>query len=115
MAGLQRVRTMAEQHAVGGGERQRVAGGLLPGEMLRPRQKLPVLNARKLRERAVRRFVAPNALGRREHRVAAVTFLVVAVVLVAMDDDLVADLPALHLGAYGPNDAGRVRTGDVIG
>ena len=34
VAGLQDVRAMAEQHAVGGGERQRVAGALLPGQML---------------------------------------------------------------------------------
>ncbi len=35
VARTQHVRTMAEQHAVGGGERQRVAGALFPGEMLR--------------------------------------------------------------------------------
>ncbi len=35
VAGTQDVRTMAEQHAVGGGERERVAGALFPGEMLR--------------------------------------------------------------------------------
>ena len=52
---------------------------------------------------------------RREHRVAAVALLVVAVVLVAVDDDLVADLPALHLGADRIDDAGRVGAGDVIG
>ena len=51
----------------------------------------------------------------REHRIAAVALLVVAVVLVAVDDDLVADLPALHLRADRPDDAGRVRAGDVIG
>ena len=97
MAGLQRVRAMAEQHAIGGGERERVAGGLLPGEMLRPLQKLAVLHARELSERAVRGLVAPDALRGGEHRIAAVTFLVVAVILIAVDHDLVADLPALHL------------------
>jgi hypothetical protein len=43
------------------------------------------------------RLVAPDALGGRQHRVAAVAFLVVAIVLVAVDDDLVADLPATDL------------------
>src|SRR3546814_16287633 len=32
MAGPADMRAMAEQHAVGGGERQRVAGALLPGQ-----------------------------------------------------------------------------------
>ena len=50
----------------------------------------------------------------REHRVAAVALLVVAVVLVAVDHDLVADLPALDLGADRPDDAGRVGAGDVV-
>src|SRR5262249_14047781 len=44
---------------------------------------------------------------------AAVAFLVVAVVLIAVDDDLVADLPALYLGADRPDDAGGVGAGDV--
>ena len=115
VAGLQRVRRMAEQHAVGGRERQRVAGRLFPGEVLGPRHQLARLHAAELREGAVRRLVAPDALRRREHRIAAVALLVVAVVLIAVDDDLVADLPALHLGADRPDDAGRVGAGDVIG
>ena len=32
-----------------------------------------------------------------------------------MDDDLVADLPALHLGADRVDNAGRIRSGDVVG
>jgi hypothetical protein len=40
--------------------------------------------------------------------------LVVAVVLVAMHHDLVADLPALDLGADRPDDARGVRAGDVV-
>ena len=83
--------------------------------MLRARHQLTVLHAAELREGAVRRLVAPDALRGGEHRIAAVAFLVVAVVLVAMDDDLVADLPALDLGADRPDDPGRVGTGDVIG
>ena len=109
------MRLVAEQHAIGGGERQRVAGALLPGQMLGPRHQLAVLHAAELGEGAVRRLVAPDALRRREHRIAAVALLVVAVVLVAMDDDLVADLPALHLGADRPDDARGVRAGDVVG
>ena len=105
---------MAEQHAIGGGERQRVAGRLFPGEMLRLRHQLARLHAAELRERAVRRLVAPDALRGREQRIAAIAFLVVAVVLIAMDDDFVADLPALHLGADRPDDAGRIRARDVI-
>ena len=106
---------MAEQHAVGGGERQRVGGGLLPGQVLGPLHQLAVLHAAELGEGAIRRLVAPDALRGREHRVAAVAFLVVAVVLIAVNDDLVADLPALDLGADRPHDARRVGAGDVIG
>jgi hypothetical protein len=105
MAGPQDVRTMAEQHAVGGGERQRVAGALFPGEMLRALHQLARLHLAELGERAVRRLVAPDALAGGEHRIPAVALLVVAVVLVTVDDDLVADLPALHLGADRPDDA----------
>ena len=83
--------------------------------MLRARHQLPVLHPAELGERAIRRLVAPDALRRREHRVAAIAFLVVAVVLVAMNDDLVADLPSLDLGADRPDDAGRVGAGDMIG
>src|SRR3546814_16969844 len=64
---------------------------------------------------AVGRLVAPDALRRREHRVAAVALLVVAVVLIAVDHALVADLPALHLGAAGPAHTGGIRASDVVG
>src|SRR6202023_3328504 len=114
VAGLEGVRRMAEQHTVGGRKRQRIGGRLLPGEMLRLLHELARLHPAELRERAVRRLVAPDALGRREHRIAAVALLVVAVVLIAVDDDLVADLPALHLGADRVDDAGRVRARHVI-
>src|SRR6476659_10439316 len=97
MAWLQRVRPVAEQHAIGGSEGERGAGVLFPGEMLRPLQELAVLHAGELGKGAVRRLVAPDALRRREHRVAAVTLLIVTVVLIAVDDDLVAHLPPLHL------------------
>ncbi len=104
---------MAEQHAVGGGQGQRVAGALLPGQVLRPGHELLRLDACELRKGAVRRFIAPNPLRGREHRVAAVAFLVVAVVLVAVDDDLVADLPALDLRAHRPDDARGIGAGHV--
>jgi hypothetical protein len=104
---------MAEQHAVGGGEHQRVAGALLPGEMPRTLHQLAILHAAELGERPVRRLISPDALRRGEHGVAAVALLVVAVILVAVDDDLVADLPTLHLGADRVDDAGGIRSRDV--
>ena len=104
---------MAEQHAIGGGERQRIGRALLPGEMLRALHQLARLHLAELGERAVRRLVAPDALAGGEHRIAAVALLVVAVVLVTVDDDLVADLPALHLGADRPDDARGIRARDV--
>src|SRR5689334_7820214 len=82
--------------------------------MTRALKQLAVLHAAELGEGAIRRLVAPDALARREHRIAAVALLVVAVVLIAVDDDLVANLPTLHLGADGPHDAGRIRAGDMI-
>src|SRR6476619_8353183 len=83
--------------------------------MPRPLQELPVLHAGELGKRTVRSLVPPDALRGGEHRVAAVALLVVAVVLVTVDDDFVADLPPLHLRADRPHDAGRVGAGDVIG
>ena len=97
LARLQHVRAVAEQHPVGGGQRQRVAGALFPGQVLGARHQLLGLDPAELGKRAVRRLIAPDPLAGREHRVAAVALLVVAVVLVAVDDDLVADLPALDL------------------
>src|SRR5262249_14890748 len=106
VAGFERVRGMAEQHAVGGRKRQRVARGFLPGQMLRFRHQLPRLHPAELGERAVGRLVAPDALRWREQRIAAVALLIVPVVLIAVDDDLVADLPAPDLVADGPDHAG---------
>jgi hypothetical protein len=108
------VRGVAEQHAVGGGEGERVAGRLLPGQVLGAHHELARLHPAELGEGAVAGLIAPDALGGREHRVTAVALLVVAVVAVAVDDDLVADLPALHLGADLPDDAGGIRAGDVV-
>ena len=113
VAGLERVRRMAEQHAIGGGERERVAGRFFPGEMRGLVHQLPRLHAAELRERAVRRLVAPDALRGRQQRIAAIAILVVAVVLIAVDDDFVADLPALDLGADRPDHARGIGAGDV--
>src|SRR6202035_1833675 len=81
--------------------------------MRRLAHQLARLHAAELRERAVRRLVTPDALRRRQQRVAAVAFLVVAVVLIAMDDDFVADGPAFHLRADRPDHTGGVGAGDV--
>src|ERR1051326_7687754 len=108
VAWLERVGRMTEQHAIGGRERKGVAGRLFPGEVPRLLHQLARLNPTELRERTVRRLVTPDALGGREQRIAAVALLVVPVVLVAMDDDLVAYFPAPHLAADRPHDAGGV-------
>jgi hypothetical protein len=90
------VRVVAEQHAVGGCQRQRVAGASSQVRCL----------GRSISWRACTRqnwendpsgSRSPRSAVRGEHRIAAVAFLVVAVVLVAVDDDLVADFPAGHL------------------
>ena len=104
---------MAEQHAVSGRQRERIAGRFFPGQMRRLDHQLARLHAAELRERAVRRLVAPDALRRRQQRVAAVALLVVAVVLIAVDDDFVANLPAPHFRADRPDDAGSVGAGDM--
>ena len=83
--------------------------------MLGPLHQLTVLRAAELGERTVRRLIAPNPLRRRVHRVAAIALFIVAVVLIAVDDDFVADLPALNLGAHRPDDAGCIGAGDMIG
>jgi hypothetical protein len=68
-----------------------------------------------LRKRAVRRLVAPDALRRRQQWVAAVAVFVVAVVLIAVHDHFIADVPALDLGADGPDHARSIGSGDMKG
>src|SRR5262249_8560016 len=104
VARLERMRRMAVEHAIGGGERECVAGCLLPGEVRRLLHQLARLHAAELWKRSVRRLAAPDALRGRQQRIAAVAVLVVAIVLIAVNDDLVAHLPAAHLRAAGPDD-----------
>ena len=71
------------------------------------------LHPRELSKRAVGRFIAPDPLAGGKHRIAAVAFLVIAVILVAVNDNLVADLPAFDLVTNRPDDAGRIRPGNM--
>ncbi len=109
------MRFVPEQHPVGRGQRQRVAGRFLPCQVLGARHQLLRLDTGELGKAAVLRLIAPDPLAGAEHRVAAVAFLVVAVVLVAVDDHLVTHFPALDLVAHGPDDPRRVRPQDRIG
>ena len=104
---------MAEQHAVGRRQGQGIAGRLLPGEVARAGHELLGLDTGELGEAAVTGLVAPDALAGGVHRITTVAFLVVAIVLVAVDDDLVADLPALHPGADGPDNSRGIGPGNV--
>ncbi len=113
VAWLHDVRAVAEQHAVGGRERQRVAGAFFPGQMLWTRHALARLHAAELGKAAIGGLIAPDALGRREHRVAAIALLIVAIVLVAVDDDLVARFHAGDLASDRPDNARGVGPGDM--
>mmetsp|Transcript_1160 Transcript_1160/g.2318 ORF Transcript_1160/g.2318 Transcript_1160/m.2318 type:complete len:399 (-) Transcript_1160:15-1211(-) len=115
LTGLEVMGFMAEQHPVSGRKRQRITGALFPGEVFGARHQLLRLHIGELRKRAVRRLVAPDPLRGGEHRVAAVAFLIIAVVLVAVDHHLVANLPALDLIAHGPDDPRGVGARDVVG
>src|SRR3974390_2469837 len=81
--------------------------------MVRLVHQLPRLHPAELRERTVRRLVAPDTLRGRQQGIATIAVLVVAVVLIAVDDDLVADLPATHFAADRPDDTGGVGASDV--
>ena len=105
VAGLQL--GLADQHPVGGEVGQPVGGGLLPGQRGRLGQQLLGLDLAVLGERAPGRLVAPDPLRRRGHRVQAVHLGVLVGRLVAVDDDLVAGLPARHARADLLDDARR--------
>ncbi len=109
------MRLVAEQHPVGRGQRQRVASGLFPCQVLGTWHQLLRLHIGKLGEGSVGGLVAPDTLAGGIHRIAAVALFVVAVILVAVDHDFVADLPAFDLVANRPDDARRVRARNVEG
>ena len=77
-------------------------------------QQLLGLDLGELRERAPARLVAPDLLRGRGQGVEAVDLGVLVGGLVAVDDDLVAGLPARHAGADLPDDARGVRAADVV-
>src|ERR1700730_18412359 len=109
------MRRVPKQHSVSGRQSEGVASGLFPGEVCRLGHELARLHAAELGKRAIRRLVAPNGLRWREERIPSIAFLVVAIVLIAVNDDLVAHLPATHFGAARPHDAGCIRSGNMEG
>src|SRR6184192_2653133 len=64
-------------------------------------------------EAAPVRLVRPDLLPRAGHRVEAVALRTLAAALVAVDDDLVAGLPARHARADALDHPRRIRAGDV--
>ncbi len=112
---LQDMRGVAVEHAPGGGMDEHVAARLGPGEVFRLREDLLGLHLAELGEGAVGRLVAPDLLAAAHHRVATVAVVALAAGLVAVDDDLIAHLAALHAAADGPDDARGVGAGDVVG
>ena len=112
VAGLQVA--LVHEHPVGGEVRQAVGRGLLPGEVLGLGEQLLRLDLAELRERAPARLVAPDLLARRGERVEAVDLDVLVGGLVAVDDDLVAGLPARDAGPDLPDDPRGVRAADVM-
>jgi hypothetical protein len=64
--------------------------------MFRPAHELPILSAAKLRERAIWRLVAPNTLRGGEHRVSSITLLIVTIILIAVNDYFISDLPSTN-------------------
>ena len=112
VAGLQLA--AVDQHPVGGEVGQPVGGRLLPGEVLGLGQQLLGLDLAELRERAPGRLIAPDLLAGRGQRIEAVDLGILVGGLVAVDDDLVAGLPAGHALADLPDDAGGVGAADVV-
>ena len=102
---LQLVWVVPEQHSIGGCQCQCVTGAFLPSQVLGTWHQLLRLNAGELAKGAIGGFISPNALAGRKHRIAAVTFFVFTVILIAVDYDLVANLPLFDLVTNGPNNA----------
>src|SRR4051812_43595174 len=112
LAGLELA--LADQHPVGGEVDEPVGGRLVPGQVLGAGEELLRLHLRELRERAPGGLVAPDHLARRGERIEAVDLLVLVRGHVAVEDDLVAGLPAGYAGAHLPDDPGSVRAADVV-
>ena len=112
VAGLQL--DLVDQHAVGGEVGEAVGGGLFPRQVLRLRHELLRLHLRELGEGAPARLVAPDLLRGSGQRVEAVHLDVLVGGLVAVDHDLVADLPLGDALADLPDHAGGVRAADVV-
>ena len=93
---------LVDQHAVRSEVDERVGRRLLPRQVLRLRHELLRLDARVVGERAPVGLVAPDLLLRAGHRVEAVALRALAARLVAVDDDLVARLPALDARTRRP-------------
>ena len=96
------------QHAIGGRVAQRVDRRLLPREVRGLGHQLVGLDHADVGEAAEVRLEAPDALVAREHRV-VVTRGVLVVDVVAVDGDLVADLPVAHRRSGAQHDARRRR------
>ena len=104
---------VTEQHTIGRGQRQCIAGTFFPRQVLWPWHQLLCLHVGELGKRAIRGFIAPNPLRIGIHRIAAVTFLIIAIILIAVDDHFIADFPTGDFLAHSPNDAGCIGTGDM--
>ena len=112
VAGLQLA--LVDQHPVGGEVGEAVGGGVGPGEVLGAGEELLRLHLGELGEGAPGRLVAPDLLARRGERVEPVHLDVLVGGLVAVDDDLVARLPAGDALADLPDDARGVGAADVV-
>ena len=110
---LQFMRMMTKQHSIGCCQCQCVASAFFPCQVFRARHQLLSLNIGELRKRPVRCFITPNSLARRQHRIATVAFFIVSVILVAVDDNFIANFPAGHFLPDRPNDTGGIRTCDM--
>jgi hypothetical protein len=114
IAGLHGVTGPAVEHAIGGRTDKHVRRGLFPGETRRLGHALMILDLGELREAAPVRLVAPDLLGRGEHRILAGEHpRIVGLPHAAVNDDVVTDLDVLDVLASGPHDAARVGASDV--
>ena len=102
------------QHAIRGRADEHVRGRFFPRQPRRLGHALVVLHLGVLREAAPVRFVAPDPLRRREHRIfAGDDMRIVGLPHAAVHDDVVADLHVRDVLADGPHHAARVAAADV--